>query len=206
MRKGLGGAAPRFELFYLGTPPIQQWPSSRRCRVPNGGRGTTRLRPQYYKRSPFRTTLNMDGDAVPCGARLVEAFRAFAESKAAVAGLWHVGVVLGPQHGVHGVGQRESGPAPRGLGGRCATRHLANRTIRHDQPRPLAGAERDERRVRPALLGGERLHRVCRADKEGHCASTCAADGGEVDHRDWGPNYNKAGIDGIAKVDGGTKA
>ena len=26
-----------------------------------------------------------------------------------------------------------------------------------------------------------------------------------VDHRDWGPNYNKAGIDGIAKVDGGTK-
>ena len=47
--------------------------------------------------------------------------------------------------------------------------------------------------------------RVCRADKEGHCASTCASDGCWVDHRDWGPNYNKAGIDGIAKVDGGTK-
>ena len=152
VRKGLGGAAPRFELFYLGTranPTMAKFealPTQRRW-----ARDYKWLRPQYYKRSPFRTTLNMDGDAVPCGARLVEAFRAFAESKAAVAGsaeikfgaspptaesrhprhrrdagsmAWRCGsyitrfgrddtgcwplarrrVVLGPQHGVHGVG------------------------------------------------------------------------------------------------------
>ena len=29
VRKGLGGAEPRFELFYSGRAPIQQWPSSR---------------------------------------------------------------------------------------------------------------------------------------------------------------------------------
>ena len=41
--------------------------------------------------------------------------------------------------------------------------------------------------------------------RTGHCASTCGSESCWVDHRDWGPNYNKAGIDGIAKVDGQSK-
>ena len=92
VRKGLGGAEPRFELFYLGTranPTMAKFealPTQRRW-----ARDYKWLRPQTFARSPFSTTLNMDGDAVPCGARLVEAFRAFSKSKAAVAGLWHVG-------------------------------------------------------------------------------------------------------------------
>ena len=81
---------------------------------------------------------------------------------------------------------------------------LANRTIRHDQP-SLAAALNATRGVEVLRFSEANVCRVCRADKEGHCASTCASDGCWVDHRDWGPNYNKAGIDGIAKVDGGTK-
>ena len=81
---------------------------------------------------------------------------------------------------------------------------LANRTIRHDQP-SLAAALNTTRGVKVLRFSEANVCRVCRADKEGHCASTCAADSCWVDHRDWGPNYNKAGIDGIAKVDGGTK-
>ena len=91
VRRGLGGAEPRFELFYLGTraeprmAKFEALPTQHRW-----ARDYKWLRPQTFARSPFRTTLNMDGDAVPCGARLVEAFRAFTRSQAAVAGLWHV--------------------------------------------------------------------------------------------------------------------
>ena len=152
VRKGLGGAEPRFELFYLGTrakprmAKFEALPGTKRW-----ARDYKWLRPQTFARSPFSITLGMDGDAVPCGARLVEAFRAFSKSKAAVAGsaeikfgaspptaesrpprhrrdagsmAWRCGsyitrfgcddtgcwplarrgVVLGPQHGVHGVG------------------------------------------------------------------------------------------------------
>ena len=81
---------------------------------------------------------------------------------------------------------------------------LANRTIRHDQP-SLAAALNATSGVKVLRFSEANVCRVCRADKEGHCASTCAADSCWVDHRDWGPKYNKAGIDGIAKVDGESK-
>ena len=74
VRKGLGGAAPRFELFYLGTranPTMAKFealPGTKRW-----ARDYKWLRPQTFARSPFSITLGMDGDAVPCGARLVEA-------------------------------------------------------------------------------------------------------------------------------------
>ena len=206
VRKGLGGAAPRFELFYLGTrakprmAKFEALPGTKRW-----ARDYKWLRPQYYKRSPFRTTLNMDGDAVPCGARLVEAFRAFAESKAAVAGLWHVGASYsGLNTGFMAWDRDKAAPLLAAWADGMRSAILANRTIRHDQP-SLAAALNATRSVSVLRFSEENVCRVCHADKEGHCASTCASNGCWVDHRDWGPNYNKAGIDGIAKVDGGTK-
>ena len=206
VRKGLGGAEPRFELFYLGTranPTMAKFealPGTKRW-----ARDYKWLRPQYYKRSPFRISLNLDGDAVPCGARLVEAFRAFTRSQAAVAGLWHVEAKYSGLNTGFMAWDRDKAKsllAAWADGMRRAI--LANRTIRHDQP-SLAAALNATRGVEVLRFSEANVCRVCRADKEGHCASTCASDGCWVDHRDWGPNYNKAGIDGIAKVDGGTK-
>ena len=206
VRKGLGGAAPRFELFYLGTrakprmAKFEALPGTKRW-----ARDYKWLRPQYYKRSPFRTTLNMDGDAVPCGARLVEAFRAFTRSQAAVAGLWHVEAKYSGLNTGFMAWDRDKAKsliAAWADGMRSAI--LANRTIRHDQP-SLAAALNTTRGVSVLRFSEENVCRVCRRDTNSGCASTCAADSCWVDHRDWGPNYNKAGIDGIAKVDGGTK-
>ena len=206
VRKGLGGAEPRFELFYLGTraePTMAKFealPGTKRW-----ARDYKWLRPQYYKRSPFRTTLNMDGDAVPCGARLVEAFRAFAKSKAAVAGLWHVGASYsGLNTGFMAWDKEKAAPLLAAWADGMRSAILANRTIRHDQP-SLAAALNATRGVSVLRFSEENVCRVCRRDANSGCASTCASDGCWVDHRDWGPNYNKAGIDGIAKVDGGTK-
>ena len=206
VRKGLGGAEPRFELFYLGTraeprmAKFEALPTQHRW-----ARDYKWLRPQTFARSPFRTTLNMDGDAVPCGARLVEAFRAFAESKAAVAGLWHVGASYsGLNTGFMAWDKEKADPLLAAWADDMRRAILANRTIRHDQP-SLAAALNATSGVKVLRFSEANVCRVCRADKEGHCASTCASDGCWVDHRDWGPNYNKAGIDGIAKVDGGTK-
>ena len=208
VRKGLGGAAPRFELFYLGTraePTMAKFealPGTKRW-----ARDYKWLRPQYYKRSPFRTTLNMDGDAVPCGARLVEAFRAFAESKAAVAGLWHVGASYsGLNTGFMAWDKEKAAPLLAAWADGMRSAILANRTIRHDQPSLAAALNATAKRgVSVLRFSEENVCRVCRRDTTSGCASTCASESCWVDHRDWGPNYNKAGIDGIAKVDGGTK-
>ena len=206
VRKGLGGAEPRFELFYLGTranPTMAKFealPTQRRW-----ARDYKWLRPQTFARSPFSTTLNMDGDAVPCGARLVEAFRAFAKSKAAVAGLWHVGASYsGLNTGFMAWDKEKAAPLLAAWADGMRSAILENRTIRHDQP-SLAAALNTTRGVSVLRFSEENVCRVCRRDANSGCASTCASDGCWVDHRDWGPNYNKAGIDGIAKVDGGTK-
>ena len=206
VRKGLGGAEPRFELFYLGTraeprmAKFEALPTQHRW-----ARDYKWLRPQTFARSPFRTTLNMDGDAVPCGARLVEAFRAFTRSQAAVAGLWHVEAKYSGLNTGFMAWDRDKAKsllAAWADGMRRAI--LANGTVNHDQ-QTFAAALGATRGVSVLRFSEANVCRVCRADKEGHCASTCASDGCWVDHRDWGPNYNKAGIDGIAKVDGGTK-
>ena len=167
VRKGLGGAEPRFELFYLGTranPTMAKFealPTQRRW-----ARDYKWLRPQYYKRSPFRTTLNMDGDAVPCGARLVEAFRAFAESKAAVAGLWHVGASYsGLNTGFMAWDKEKAAPLLAAWADGMRSAILANRTIRHDQP-SLAAALNATRGVSVLRFSEENVCRVCRADNE----------------------------------------
>ena len=207
VRKGLGGAAPRFELFYLGTrakprmAKFEALPGTKRW-----ARDYKWLRPQYYKRSPFRTTLNMDGDAVPCGARLVEAFRAFTRSQAAVAGLWHVEAKYSGLNTGFMAWDRDKAKsllAAWADGMRRAI--LANGTVNHDQ-QTFAAALGATRGVSVLRFSEANVCRVCRrADKTFHCASTCPSDSCWVDHRDWGPKYNKAGIDGIAKVDGESK-
>jgi hypothetical protein len=207
VRKGLGGAEPRFELFYLGTrakprmAKFEALPGTKRW-----ARDYKWLRPQTFARSPFSTTLNMDGDAVPCGARLVEAFRAFAESKAAVAGLWHVGASYsGLNTGFMAWDKEKAAPLLAAWADGMRSAILANRTIRHDQP-SLAAALNATRGVSVLRFSEANVCRVCRRkDTTSHCASTCPSDSCWVDHRDWGPKYNKAGIDGIAKVDGQSK-
>ena len=142
-------------IFYLGTraeprmAKFEALPTQHRW-----ARDYKWLRPQTFARSPFRTTLNMDGDAVPCGARLVEAFRAFTKSQAAVAGLWHVDKAYSGLNTGFMAWDRDKAAPPRGVGRRHAQRHPGER---HRQPRPAGvrrGAGRDARRVRPALLGG----------------------------------------------------
>ena len=164
------------------------------------------LRPQYYKRSPFRISLNMDGDAVPCGARLVEAFRAFTRSQAAVAGLWHVEAKYSGLNTGFMAWDRDKAKsllAAWADGMRRAI--LANGTVNHDQ-QTFAAALGATRGVSVLRFSEANVCRIChRADKTSHCASTCPSDSCWVDHRDWGPKYNKAGIDGIAKVDGQSK-
>ena len=158
VRKGLGGAEPRFELFYLGTranPTMAKFealPTQRRW-----ARDYKWLRPQYYKRSPFSITLGMDGDAVPCGARLVEAFR-LCEVKAAVAASGTSARRTRASTLVHGVGQGEL-RRHRGVAAVCE-RHPGEPDHQARPAVALRGAERDARRVRPALLGGERLPRL----------------------------------------------
>ena len=162
---GVLTAEPRFELFYLGTranPTMAKFealPGTKRW-----ARDYKWLRPQYYKRSPFRTTLNMDGDAVPCGARLVEAFRAFAESKAAVAGLWHVGASYSGLNTGFMAWDRDKAKsllAAWADGMRSAI--LANHTIRHDQP-SLAAALNTTRGVSVLRFSEENVCRVCRLE------------------------------------------
>ena len=92
--------------------------------------------------------------------------------------------------------------APRARSRREAHFNRADDIINHEQA--LFGSIR-RRGVSVLRFSEENVCRVCRRDANSGCASTCASDGCWVDHRDWGPNYNKAGIDGIAKVDGGTK-
>ena len=122
-----------------------------------------------------------------------------------VAGLWHVGASYsGLNTGFMAWDRDKAAPLLAAWADGMRSAILANRTIRHDQP-SLAAALNTTGGVSVLRFSEANVCRVCRADKEGHCASTCASDGCWVDHRDWGPNYNKAGIDGIAKVDGGTK-
>ena len=143
--------------------------------------------------------------ASACGARLVEAFRAFSKSKAAVAGLWHVGASYsGLNTGFMAFDREKAAPLIAAWADGMRRAILANGTVNHDQ-QTFAAALGATRGVSVLRFSEENVCRVCRRDTNSGCASTCAADSCWVDHRDWGPNYNKAGIDGIAKVDGGTK-
>lgn len=208
VRRGLNGEAPRFELFYLGDVDkprmagFEALPGTHRW-----ARDYKWYRPQLFLRSPFRTTLNMDGDAVPCGARVVEAFRFFSNSKAAVAGLWHVSSSYeGPNAGFLVFDREKAAPLFRAWANEMRTAILAKnntRDLHHDQPALAAAINKTS--VPVARFSSTNVCRVCRSTATKGCASTCVSSGCWVDHRDWGTTYNEAGIDGIAKVDGRTK-
>ena len=123
-----------------------------------------------------------------------------------VAGLWHVGASYsGLNTGFMAWDKEKAEPLLAAWADGMRSAILANRTIRHDQP-SLAAALNATSGVKVLRFSEANVCRVCRRkDTTSHCASTCPSDSCWVDHRDWGPNYNKAGIDGIAKVDGGTK-
>jgi len=94
----LEGAEPLFEMFHLGSadhPVMDNFEP-----LPGNKMFTNYYkwyRPQIFQLSPFKTTLSIDNDAVPCsGAKLAEAFKFFTAAKTAVAAAKHLtGINMG---------------------------------------------------------------------------------------------------------------